>query len=95
MPLRTQKLPDQNRIVASLASQCHMPILEMAALYEHERARLASVARVTSFLHIFATRNVLKRVRQRRLYKKKPVPVELEPAEPTPHLASTHDHADR
>ena len=35
-----------------------MPVDEVAKLYEQERAELASVAHVTRFLHIFATRNV-------------------------------------
>ena len=51
--------PDQGRIVASLASECHLPIGEMATLYELERAELARGARVTKYLHIFAIRNVL------------------------------------
>jgi hypothetical protein len=62
-----EKPPDQGRIVASLAVECHMPVLEMAALYEHERAELAVGAHLTKFLHIFATRNVLEILRQRGL----------------------------
>jgi hypothetical protein len=45
MPTTTEKQPDQKRIVAALASECHVPIGEMATLYEHERAALASAAR--------------------------------------------------
>ena len=67
MPAPNEKQPDQKRIVASLASECHVPIGEMATLYEHERAELAVGAHVTKFLHIFATRNVLEVLRQRDL----------------------------
>jgi hypothetical protein len=37
-----------------------MPVGEMAALYEQERAKLATGAHITKFLHIFATRKVLE-----------------------------------
>ncbi len=69
MPATHERQPDQGRIVASLAVECHMPIGEMAALYEHERAELALGAQVTKFLHIFATRNVLEILRVRGLDK--------------------------
>jgi hypothetical protein len=67
MPAAKEKQPDQSRIVASLATECHMPVGEMAALYEHERAELASGAHITKYLHIFATRKVLEVVHQRDL----------------------------
>jgi hypothetical protein len=69
MPAATGKQPDQKRIVASLAKECHMPVGEMAALYEHERAELASGALITNYLHIFATRKVLEILHQRDLDK--------------------------
>lgn len=69
MPAPREKLPDQGRIVASLAVECHIPVAEMAALYEHERANLAFGAHITKFLHIFATRNVLEILRKRELDK--------------------------
>lgn len=69
MPATHEKQPDQGRIVASLAVECHMPVGEMAALYEHERAQLALGAHITKFLHIFATRNVLEVLRVRGLDK--------------------------
>jgi len=69
MPAPQDKQPDQGRIVASLAVECDMPIGEMAVLYEHERAELAQGARVTKFLHIFATRKVLEILRERALVK--------------------------
>jgi len=61
--------PDQKRLVSLLATECHLPVDEMATLYEHERAELALVAHITKFLHIFATRNVLEILRQRDLDK--------------------------
>lgn len=67
MSASNEKQPDQGRIVASLAVECHMPFGEMAALYEHERAELAVGAHLTRFLHIFATRNVLEVLRLRGL----------------------------
>jgi len=67
MPATKEKQPDQQRIVASLAKECHVPIGEMAALYEHERAELASGAHITKYLHIFATRKVLEVLHQRDL----------------------------
>jgi len=65
-----EKQPDQRRIVASLASECHVPIGEMATLYEHERAELALGAHFTKYLHIFAARNVLEVLRRRDLDKR-------------------------
>ena len=61
------KEPDPKRIVASLAEESRLPIDEVATLYEHERAELAVAARVTSFLHIFAIRNVQEILRKRTL----------------------------
>ncbi len=49
---------DRGRIVAHLADQAQRPIAEIALLYEQELAELAATARVTSYLHIFAVRNV-------------------------------------
>ena len=70
MPAAKEKQPDQKRIVASLAKECHVPVGEMAALYEHERAELASGAHITKYLHIFAARKVLEVLHQRNLDKK-------------------------
>jgi len=69
MPATNEKQPDEKRIVASLATECHLPIGEMATLYEHERAALALGAHITKYLHIFATRNVLDVLQQRDLNK--------------------------
>jgi hypothetical protein len=52
------KRPDRKRIVAFLAEESHVPIDDVAILYEHERAALVLSARVTNFLDIFAVRNV-------------------------------------
>jgi hypothetical protein len=75
MPVAPEKQPDQQRIVASLAQECQVPVGEMAALYEHERAELASVAHITRYLHIFATRKVLEVLHQRDLDRQALPPV--------------------
>jgi hypothetical protein len=67
MPAITEKQPDPKRIVISLAAECHVPVAEMALLYEHQRAVLALEAHNTQYLHIFATRNVLDMLHQREL----------------------------
>ncbi len=66
MPAR-DKEPDQKRIVEFLAEESRFPVDEVAALYERERAELAMAAHVTSFLHIFAIRNVQAILRRRNL----------------------------
>jgi hypothetical protein len=76
MPTPHQKQPDQGRIVASLAAECHMPISEMAILYEQERAKIALGAHITKFLHIFTIRKVLEILQQRDLDKQAAVPAE-------------------
>lgn len=73
MPAPHDKPPDQKRIVAFLADESHMPIDELATLYEHERAELALGARITKFLHIFAIRNVQQILRVRRHNQLPPV----------------------
>ena len=60
-----QKPPDQQQIIAKLAAESQVPIDDVAALYEHERAGLAAGARITRFLHIFAIRNVQEILRRR------------------------------
>lgn len=70
MPASQETQPDQGRIVASLAVECHIPVGEMAALYEHERAKLALGAHITKFLHILAARNVLEILRERGLQRR-------------------------
>jgi hypothetical protein len=60
MPTQAGKPPDQKRIVAALALQCHMTIDEMTPLYARERAQLALGAHIIKFLDIFATRHILE-----------------------------------
>lgn len=69
MPVQKEKQPDQKRIVARLAEEFHEPVDDVATLYEHERAQLATGAHLTKFLHIFAVRNVQEILRQRRIDK--------------------------
>jgi hypothetical protein len=57
--------PDQTRIVALLSEESHVPLDEVATLYEHERAVLAIGYRVSNFLHVFAIRNVREMLRSR------------------------------
>lgn len=67
MSIAPDKPPDQTRIVALLAQQAHLPVDDVAKLYEQERARLAAGAQVSTFVHILATRNVQEILRQRSL----------------------------
>jgi Protein of unknown function (DUF3562) len=67
MPAPQEKQPDQKRIVATLAEESHVPVDDVARLYEHERAELAVGARITKFLHVFAIRNVQEVLRKRCL----------------------------
>jgi hypothetical protein len=83
MSTQADRLPDQMRIVAALASQCHMTIDEMTTLYERERAQLALGAHIIKFLDIFATRHILEafRVRAATTPETPTAPVEA-PAKP-------------
>ena len=56
---------DQTRIIESLARESEFPIDEVAHLYEEELAELGIDARITSFLPIFAIRNVQEALRKR------------------------------
>lgn len=67
MPVAHRKQPDQERIIASLAAKSRVPVNDVATLFEHERAKLASGAHITKFLHIFAIRNVQEILRKRGL----------------------------
>jgi hypothetical protein len=51
----------------------------MAALYERERARLATDAHITKFLHIFATRKVLETLSERGLDEQASKPAKAAP----------------
>ena len=57
---------DQTRIIESLARESEFPIDEVTHLYEDELAELCVGARITSFLPIFALRNVREALRKRR-----------------------------
>jgi hypothetical protein len=70
MPAPQEKQPDQKRIVAFLAEESHVPIDDVATLYEHQRAELAVGAHITKFLDIFAIRNVREILRQRSADKR-------------------------
>jgi 2-phospho-L-lactate transferase/gluconeogenesis factor (CofD/UPF0052 family) len=59
------KQADQTRIIESLARESELPIDEVAHLYEGELAELGVGARITSFLPIFAIRNVQDILRRR------------------------------
>jgi hypothetical protein len=65
MSTNAGKPPDQKRIVAALALQCHMTIDEMTPLYETERAQLALGAHIVKFLDVFTTRHILEAFRLR------------------------------
>lgn len=54
-----------HRAIEFLARESQVPVSEVAQLYEDARAELAPGARISSFLGIFALRNVRKRLRQR------------------------------
>lgn len=56
---------DQTRIIESLARESEFPIDEVAHLYKEELAELGMGARITSFLPIFAIRNVRAALRKR------------------------------
>lgn len=65
------KPPNQQQILANLSAQSHMPINDVAALYELECASLAAGAHITTFLHIFAIRNVREILRMRAVDRPK------------------------
>ena len=56
---------DQTRSIELLARESEFPIDEVAHLYEDALAELGTGARITSFLHIFALRNVREALRKR------------------------------
>ena len=72
----------QKRIVASLARESDMPIAEVATLFEHERAELEVGARITTFLNVFAIRQVQEALRRRNA-DGRTVPFELARAHAT------------
>jgi hypothetical protein len=70
MSVSQEKQQDQQRrIVAFLVQDSDVPIADVATLFEHERAELASGARITTFLNIFAIRRVQEILRKRNADK--------------------------
>jgi len=59
------KQSHHQRAIEFLARESHVPVDEVAQLYEDARAELEVGARIRSFLGIFAIRNVRKLLRQR------------------------------
>lgn len=54
------------RSLELISKRCQVPQNEVTRLYEDELAELSAGARVTSFLPIFAIRNIQETLRQRR-----------------------------
>jgi hypothetical protein len=67
VPVNQHPSFDQKRIVEVLARETEVPVAEVARLFEDERARLESGARIKGFLPIFAIRNVEEILRQRKV----------------------------
>ena len=67
MSILEEKSPDQQRCVAHLAEQYHVPIDKITQLYEQEQRELAKGARVTTFLHVFVMRHVQEILRKESL----------------------------
>jgi len=51
--------------LTAIAQDSRLPVDDVIELYEHEREELAAGARVTTYLQIFAIRNVKEKLRQR------------------------------
>ena len=60
-----RKESHHQRAIEFLAEESQVPVNEVARLYEIARAELEVGARITSFLGIFAIRNVREILRQR------------------------------
>jgi hypothetical protein len=67
MPALAKTQPDQTRSVEILADEFRVPVAEVAAGYERERAMLETAAVVTKFVPIFAIRKVRENLQQRAL----------------------------
>ena len=68
---RHRKESHHQRAIEFLAEEAQVPVAEVAQLYENARAELEVGARITSYLGIFAIRNVRKTLRQRNPGKPK------------------------
>ena len=60
-----RKESHHQRATEFLAAESQVPLTEVAQLYENARAELAVGARITSYLGIFAIRNVRRMLRER------------------------------
>jgi hypothetical protein len=60
-----KQLEQQKRLEAVLAQESDVPIADVAIIYQDERAGLAAGALVTTFLDVFAIRNVQELLRER------------------------------
>jgi Protein of unknown function (DUF3562) len=61
------------RAIEALAREAHVPIDQVAQLYEHELAVLTVDARITGFLTILTTRKVREILRQRPVVQRAPL----------------------
>jgi len=59
------KQSHHRRAIEFLAEESQVPVNEVAQLYENARAKLEAGARITSYLGIFAIRNVRRMLLQR------------------------------
>ena len=82
MSASLEQQEDQRRTVALLAEQAQVPVEDVAKLYEHEHAALAVDAHITTFLDIFAVRNV------REILRKRGIELLAMPAAVSPVLAA-------
>jgi hypothetical protein len=62
---RTQPKDAEADLIESLARECNRPIDEVRAVYEAERDRLRSQARITDYLVLFASRRTAEVLRSR------------------------------
>lgn len=62
MSVMPKAVADQSKALEALATLAHRDLADVRQLYEFEREALAAEARVTSFLSIFALRNVRARL---------------------------------
>lgn len=74
MPAPHETPPGQKQTMTMLAREAQVPVSYVEMLYEHERTELADSAHITTFLHIFATRNVQEILRRRGLIDQSPPP---------------------
>ena len=66
IPSLQSKEAIERRNIASLAAEFDLPLAEVSALYEAQRERLMTGAKVGKFLPIFAVRNIREQLTQRR-----------------------------